>query len=126
MARRGRKKKHGGHDNHERWLITYSDLITLLLVFFIILYSMSEIQKDRYNALVQSLKTAFLGDAIINQSSNPPTHDVTLPPVPEKKQDKKDEKKLDALYVALQKYINDNHLESKIELNNLPLGVQIT
>jgi chemotaxis protein MotB len=126
MARRRRKKKSEGNDNHERWLITYSDLITLLLVFFIVLYSMSELEKDRFNALVQSLRTAFQGDAIIDRSVDPPATDFTLPPIPIEKKDKKDEAKLDKLFVQLQKYIKDNHLDTQIELNNLPVGVQIT
>ncbi|TXK80917.1 flagellar motor protein MotB [Paenibacillus sp. N3.4] len=41
MARRGKKQEE--HVNHERWLITYADLITLLLVFFIIMYAMSKV-----------------------------------------------------------------------------------
>lgn len=126
MARKRRKKKHEGHDNNERWLVTYSDLITLLLVFFIVLYSMSELQNDRFNALVQSLQTAFHGDAIVNQSTNPPAPEMTIPPIPIEKKKNKDEEKLDKLYVQLQNYIKNNHLDTQIELKNLAVGVQIT
>ncbi|MGV3487090.1 MAG: flagellar motor protein MotB [Tuberibacillus sp.] len=126
MARKRRKKQHGDHENHERWLVTYSDLITLLLVFFIVLYSMSELEKERFNALVQSLRTAFQGEAIVDQSVDPPARDITAPPIPEQKKDEKNEQKLDALYIQLQKYIKDNGLDTQLELNNLPQGVQIT
>ncbi|WP_027724903.1 flagellar motor protein MotB [Tuberibacillus calidus] len=126
MARKSRRKKHTSHDNHERWLITYSDLITLLLVFFVVLYSMSELEKERFNALVQSLRTAFQGEAIVDRSIDPPARDIKLPEIPAQKKDKNNEKQLDQLYIRLEKYIQENHLQTQLELNNLPQGVQIT
>jgi chemotaxis protein MotB len=53
---------HGGGGS-ERWLITYSDLITLLMVFFVVLYSISEADKDKYLALKSSLQRALNGDS---------------------------------------------------------------
>lgn len=47
------------HVNHERWLITYADLITLLMVFFIVLYSMSRADVAKFARLQASLKKAF-------------------------------------------------------------------
>lgn len=48
-------------DNHERWLLTYSDLITLLMVFFVVLYSMSQIDANKFKAVAESLSIAFGG-----------------------------------------------------------------
>ncbi len=45
--------------NHERWLLTYADLITLLLTFFIVLYSMSSVDAGRYKVLSESVKVAL-------------------------------------------------------------------
>ncbi|MED4285571.1 flagellar motor protein MotB [Priestia megaterium] len=53
------KKKHEGHVNHERYLVTYSDLITLLLAFFIILYSMSTPDAKKMEALANQLSIQF-------------------------------------------------------------------
>jgi chemotaxis protein MotB len=53
---------HGGGSS-ERWLITYSDLITLLMVFFVVMYSISEADKDKYLLLKSSLQRAFKGEA---------------------------------------------------------------
>lgn len=54
-----KKKHHEEEGNNERWLITYSDLITLLLVFFIILYAFSKIDNDKYKNLASGFNTVF-------------------------------------------------------------------
>jgi chemotaxis protein MotB len=46
-------------ENNERWLLTYSDLITLLLALFIILFSMSNVDKEKYRAVIESLGSVF-------------------------------------------------------------------
>lgn len=55
------KKKHRKEPNHERWLLTYSDLITLLMIFFIMMYAMSNIDAAKYAELSQSLGAAMGG-----------------------------------------------------------------
>ncbi|QGQ93554.1 flagellar motor protein [Paenibacillus psychroresistens] len=68
MARRN--KKHEEHENHERWLITYADLITLLLIFFVIMYSMSKIDMAKYTELSKSLAFQFKkSDTVIPQGN---------------------------------------------------------
>lgn len=131
MAKRTRRrKKHEGHEDGERWMVTYADMITLLLVFFIILYSMSSLQLDRFNALVQSLRTAFSGDAVVNQSMNPPTTTYNIPidaqTQPKSQESQNDKQKLDKLYTQLENYIKKNHLENDVELKNMVTGVQVT
>ena len=56
-----RKKKHEDHINHEAWAIPYGDLITLLLAFFVVMYSMSSVNEGKYRVLSDSLKAAFGG-----------------------------------------------------------------
>ncbi len=57
------KKKHKGeHENSERWLLTYADLITLLLGLFVILYSMSRMDLEKFKTMGQALRTVFVGD----------------------------------------------------------------
>lgn len=50
-------------DNADRWLLTYSDLITLLMVFFVVLYSMSQIDANKFKAVADSLNKALGGGA---------------------------------------------------------------
>lgn len=60
MSRR-RKNKHEEHRNHEAWAIPYGDLITLLLAFFVVMYSISSINAGKYRVLSDSLYAAFRG-----------------------------------------------------------------
>ena len=54
---------HGGGGS-ERWLVSYADFITLLMVLFVVLYSMSQIDIERYKQLADSLRSAFMGGPI--------------------------------------------------------------
>lgn len=54
------KKGHAEeHENDERWLITYADLITLLMVFFVVMYSMSRTDAEKFKALASGLSHVF-------------------------------------------------------------------
>ncbi|MEC0093606.1 flagellar motor protein MotB [Paenibacillus macquariensis] len=64
---RGNKTEHGSRD---RWLITYADLITLLLIFFVMMYAMSTLDKSKYDDVTQSLQLTFKsGDSILEEGS---------------------------------------------------------
>ena len=57
MSRRqGHEEKHG---NHERWLLTYADMITLLLALFILLYSISNVDGQKFQELAQKFGEYF-------------------------------------------------------------------
>ena len=57
----GRKKRHEDHINHEAWAIPYGDLVTLLLAFFVVMYSISSVNEGKYRVLSDSLVAAFRG-----------------------------------------------------------------
>ncbi|MBI1175086.1 MAG: flagellar motor protein MotD [Sideroxydans sp.] len=57
MARKVRRGQF--HDNHERWLISYADFITLLFAFFVVMYSISSVNEGKYKVFSASLVTAF-------------------------------------------------------------------
>ena len=46
-------------DNSERWLLTYSDLITLLMIFFVVMYAISNVDAKKYEVLSESLVGAL-------------------------------------------------------------------
>lgn len=54
-----RKRRHEENHGQERWLLTYSDLITLLLGLFVILYAMSKIDTKKYNQWVAAFGGVF-------------------------------------------------------------------
>jgi chemotaxis protein MotB len=60
----GRGRRRGGHDqeehvNHERWLVTYADMLTLLLVLFVVLYAMSVVDSTKFTQLRAGLAAVF-------------------------------------------------------------------
>ncbi|MCX7627717.1 MAG: flagellar motor protein MotD [Methylophilaceae bacterium] len=54
-----RKQKHEEHENHERWLVSYADFITLLFAFFVVMYAISSINEGKYRVLSDSILEAF-------------------------------------------------------------------
>ncbi len=60
-----RRRGHGAeHDNDERWLLTYADMITLLMALFMVLFSISSVNISKYKTLQLALKAAFSGDIL--------------------------------------------------------------
>jgi chemotaxis protein MotB len=89
----GRRKRGGGggHDGpDERWLLTYADMITLLMALFIVMFSISSVNTSKFDALQKSLKEAFSGsvlpggDAVLQTGGNPKGRETpkVTPPVP--------------------------------------------
>jgi len=61
MARhiRHRRKVLVDVNNHDRWIVSYADFITLLFAFFVVMYSISSVNQGKYRSLTESLGTAF-------------------------------------------------------------------
>lgn len=57
------KNRDVNHGNNDRWMVTYSDLITLLLIFFVIMYSMSQVDAQKFKTLAESLSISLGGGA---------------------------------------------------------------
>ena len=68
-ARGGRRGAAAGHDNDERWLLTYADMITLLMALFMVLFSISSVNISKYETLQQSLRAAFSGSVLSGGSA---------------------------------------------------------
>jgi chemotaxis protein MotB len=60
-ARRHKKHHHEEHENHERWLVSGYDMMTLLFAVFVVLYAISSTNVSKVKALQQSLQDAFSG-----------------------------------------------------------------
>jgi chemotaxis protein MotB len=53
------KQKHEEHENHERWLVSYADFITLLFAFFVVMYSVSAVNEGKFRTVSESIKAAL-------------------------------------------------------------------
>ncbi len=54
-----RKKKHAAHENHERWLVSYADFITLLFAFFVVMFASSQADKSKAKQVADSVRRAM-------------------------------------------------------------------
>jgi chemotaxis protein MotB len=54
-----KKQHHEEHENHERWLVSYADFITLLFAFFVVMYSISRVDNKRMAQITQAIKFAM-------------------------------------------------------------------
>lgn len=59
MARRRRRGQEEEHENHERWMVTYADMVTLLMVLFIVMFAMSQVDERKYKQLKDGLAAGF-------------------------------------------------------------------
>lgn len=80
------KRRPEEHENHERWLVSYSDFITLLLALFVVMYAISQVNEGKYRVVAGSLVTAFGNQpnqlnrepiAVMAPDSLPPIHGRT-------------------------------------------------
>jgi chemotaxis protein MotB len=66
-----RKKKHE-HVNHERWLVSYADFITLLFAFFVVLFASSQADKKKQLKISEAMQSAFTPLAVFEAHSKKP------------------------------------------------------
>lgn len=68
MPRREQQEEHEA--NSERWMLTYLDMITLLMIFFVVMYSMSNVNKQKFAALASQLSIAMGSSSILPGQSS--------------------------------------------------------
>lgn len=77
-----RKKHEEEHENHERWLVSYADFITLLFAFFVVMYAISSVNEGKYRVLSESLGIAFGGPTEKTTVIREAEHVRTIVPLP--------------------------------------------
>ena len=87
--RRGGHGHNGEHENDERWLLTYSDMITLLMALFMVLFSISSVNTSKFESLQRAMQDAFSGKILsggkaIQQtgSETDASRPAATPPIP--------------------------------------------
>ena len=76
MTRRARRDEE--QENHERWLVSYADFITLLFAFFVVMYAISSVNDGKYRVLSDSLTSAFRsGESVRPQAQTGSSNIIT-------------------------------------------------
>ena len=109
MARRRRRPQ--PHVNHERWLVSYADFITLLFAFFTTMYAISTVDAQKMSKMVASMQLALKGDAGPTAPVPLPQNGLPQPVVP----------RLDNL-VELRRQLSAR-LQRQIQHGNVEIGV---
>lgn len=65
MSRRKKAAEPEEHENHERWLVSYADMVTVLMILFIVMFAMSAVDQEKYNALKSGLAAGFGQESIL-------------------------------------------------------------
>lgn len=78
--RRGLRKIRGTDSvgKMDRWLVSYADFVTLLMVFFILMYALSKIDVDKYNAIAESLSIVLTGSSLQDVDTVSPSAAPTI------------------------------------------------
>jgi chemotaxis protein MotB len=69
--RRPKKHEEEEHENHERWMVSYADMLTLLFVLFVVLFAMSQVDKAKFAALAAGLSESFGGPIAVMPGPTP-------------------------------------------------------
>ncbi len=114
MRKRMMDTDDGEKDNSDRWLLTYSDMITLLLALFIIMYGMSSVDTVKVKQMSQGLEQVLNHTPQTSDGSSGGTVTGMQPA-----------DNLEKVYKALQNYISDNNLGQMIDLSSTGSSVTI-
>ncbi len=125
----GRTSKRAKRDNSDRWLLTYADLITLLLAFFVIMYGMSSADAQKFSRLAESVRRAFNLDVLEgmpSQSILERPYDMSA--VNANNEDILDAeiKDLEMLYGELSSFFQEQGLSDRVSIAVRPEGIAIS
>ncbi|MEN1968190.1 flagellar motor protein MotS [Lentibacillus sp. N15] len=132
-----RKKRDNGAP---KWMVTYSDMVTLILVFFILLFSMSQIDQVKFDAVSESFRNRMIFDFYPSpvpadnptestsvQESGKNSNEFQNPTELKNRNDRDDdessEDSLDTLTQDVEKYLEKNNLKNVISANRTERGV---
>lgn len=153
MRQRNRRSRRAdGHETRDRWMITYADLITLLLIFFVVMYAMSSLDTDKYKIVTGALSKTFKtgspvleggsglldseqeqeessggaesGDTDAGSENAENSQDVQ--PSERELAFREQEAKLASLMGVITSYVEDNNLGDQIFVADKPQGIAIT
>jgi chemotaxis protein MotB len=127
-ASRRRRSAHGeGHGTDERWLLTYADMITLLMVLFVVMYAISTTDLRKFTALVQSVGEAF-HVGVMDSSASATGQDGLSPAGPEGLLDPAVDPAsadLAGVEAMIRDYAIAAGLDDRVDVDRVPEGIAI-
>lgn len=131
-----RRKKHEEHENHERWLVSYADFITLLFAVFVVLFAMSKLDITKATALAESLQAAFDYEPTIKKNPKPQSASVGLtavtiapknPQVTQAEELKKQQERenMQAVAKSVKEALENLEKEGKVQVTETVHGISI-
>lgn len=112
-----KKKKEEGHMNHERWLLSYSDFMTLLMILFVVLYAMSNVDKTKFKQLSQSLSIAMSGGKAVIAVENGVDTTENKTPAETELQRVQEEQQLEQLKKQVDSYLDKSGMKGSVSTN---------
>ena len=100
-----------------RWLLTYADMITLMLALFIILFAMSTISRVKVQQFAKSVSAGFDNQWTVNQPPNGGANG---------EQSFEASSSIPAIKKELEKYVKENHLEQQVQVHSEARGLAVT
>jgi chemotaxis protein MotB len=132
MARKRFDEEHDSHDNHERWLVSYADFITLLFAFFVVMYALSSVNEGKYKVLSDSLLNAFGkgSPAAVIRMNDPSGAAVRPSPLPPRKQRtsdavRREKEQMTGIARDILKVLAPLVDEGKVRVTQTPNGVNV-
>ncbi len=74
-----KRKRHRPPANHERWLVSYADFITLLFAFFVVMYSTAQVDQRRVGKLAKAIQAGFQQMGVFDSSASKPAMLLSQP-----------------------------------------------
>lgn len=127
-----RRRKRLEHDNHDRWLISYADFVTLLFAFFVVMYSISSVNEEKYKTFGTALNSAFgqqAGTISPTEKSNPQEPGILLMVDPQTArlgaQQRKIQEHMKSLNAGLSQVLSELISQRQVSVNQTKRGVEI-
>jgi len=132
-----RRRRPHGHGNHERWLVSYADFITLLFAFFVVLYSTAQVDNKRIAQVSAAIEGGFQKMGAFSGNSGGPPEKSGPPaagkraPLPPKSSDPQAtlveyRPDVDLLQKQLEEALGDEIKKHEVEMRATPEGLVLS
>ncbi len=114
------------------WLLTYGDMVTLLVTFFVMLISLSTINVDKYKKTMSEVQKTFVGDGgefLLEDGTSPLENlferDFDVPETPEMEEPIENFIDAEEAYRYLSNFLNESKLAKYISIEDIKIGCRI-